>query len=104
MDVIKFSILEKLLLAKKRLKLGIHLPNAVYNNQSCHILTVLFDRIDQLRVPEYNIYSNTLIYTNVLIYTLLRGCGSPSTHTSGRGGGLDIVASSTFSTCDVDKM
>ena len=43
------------------------LPNAGYDNQSCPILTDLFNQIDRLRVTQYNIYSDTLLYTNVLI-------------------------------------
>ena len=39
----KFSILDKYLLAKKRPKLGIHITNAGDDNQSCHILTVIFN-------------------------------------------------------------
>ena len=46
----KESILTKSLLAKKRPKLGIQLPNAGDNNQSCRLLTVIFYRIDQLRI------------------------------------------------------
>ena len=49
-DVSKWSILTKLLPAKKRLKLGIQIPNAGDDNISCHILTVLFDQIEQLRI------------------------------------------------------
>ena len=64
-----FSILDKLLLAKKRPKLGIQLINAEDDNQSCHISLVLFDIIYQLRVLKYNLYSSTLFYTNVLIST-----------------------------------
>ena len=67
-----------LLLAKKRPKLGIQLRNAGDDNQSCRILTVLFKRIDRLRVPKYNIYSSTLFYTNVSISTSLRVCGPPN--------------------------
>ena len=37
----KLSLLAKLLLAKKRPKLVIQLPNAGDDNQSCRILTVL---------------------------------------------------------------
>ena len=46
----KFSILAQLLLAKKYPKLGIQIPNAGYDNQSCHLLTVIFNLIDWLRV------------------------------------------------------
>ena len=52
------------------------LPNAGDDNQSCRILTVLFNRIDWLWVQQYNIYSSTLFYTNVLISTLIRGCAT----------------------------
>ena len=34
---------------------------------------VLFNKIKQLRIPGYNIYSSTLLYKNVSIYTALRG-------------------------------
>ena len=44
------SILTKLLLAKKSPKLGIQLPNGGYDNQSCRILTVILNRIEQLRI------------------------------------------------------
>ena len=47
----------KILLALKRPKLGIQLPNSGYHNQSCHILTVIF----------------TLFYTNVSISTSIHG-------------------------------
>ena len=47
----KLSILAKLLLAKKRPRLGLQLPNAGDDNQSCHILTVIVNRVDRLRVP-----------------------------------------------------
>ena len=52
----------------------VQLPNAGYDNQSCRILTVIFNRINQLQVIKYNIYSNTLIYTNVTTATALWGC------------------------------
>ena len=45
------SILDKLLLVLKHPKLGIQLPNAVDDNQSCHILTVIFNKIVQLQIP-----------------------------------------------------
>ena len=67
------SILDKLLLVKKCPKLGIQIPNAGDDNQSCRILTVLFNQIDQLQVPRYNLYSSTLFYTNVSISISLHG-------------------------------
>ena len=45
-DSANFSILAKLLLAKKYPKLGIQLLNAGDDNQSCLILTGFFNRID----------------------------------------------------------
>ena len=60
--------------AKKGPKLGIQIPNAGDDNQSCHTLTVIFDQSDWLRVPKYNIYSSNLFYTNVSISTSLQGC------------------------------
>ena len=71
----------KLLLAKKFPKLGIQLPNPGDENQSCHILTVLCNQIDQLRVPKYNLYSSTLSYKNILISKLLRGCALETNET-----------------------
>ena len=68
----KYSILDKLLLAEKCPKLGKHLPNAGYDNQSCRILTFL-NPIHQKRIPKYNIYSGILFYTNVSISTALQG-------------------------------
>ena len=44
---------------KKIPKLGVHLPNDGDDNQSCHILTVIFDQIDWLQVPKYNLYGGT---------------------------------------------
>ena len=41
--IFKLYILDKLLLAKKRPKLGIQLPNSGDDNQSCCILTVIFN-------------------------------------------------------------
>ena len=35
------------------------------DNQSCHISTVIFIRIYQLHITEYNIYMCTLFYKNV---------------------------------------
>ena len=61
----------KLLLALKCPKLGVQLPNAGDDNQSCRILTVIFNRIEQLRIPKYNLYSSTFFYTNVSISTAL---------------------------------
>ena len=60
-----------LLLAKKQPKLGIQLPNAEYENQSCCILMVIFNQINWLQAPQYNLYSGALFYTNVTISTLL---------------------------------
>ena len=71
----KFSILAKLLPAKKCPKLGIQLSNAEYDNQSCHMLTALFHIIHILLVTKYNIYSSNLFYTNVSISTSLWGGG-----------------------------
>ena len=50
----------------------IQLPNAGDDTRSFRILTVLFNRIDRLQVPNYNLYSVTLFYTNVSISTWLR--------------------------------
>ena len=36
-----------LLLAEKHPRLGIQLPNTRHENQSCHILKVIFNRIEQ---------------------------------------------------------
>ena len=47
----KFSILDKLLLAKEHPKLGILLPNYGGDNQSCHILKVIFNKIYWLKFP-----------------------------------------------------
>ena len=69
----KFSILARLLLAKKCPKLGIQFPNAGYDNQSFHMLMVIFNRIEHQWIPKYNIYSITIFYTNVSTYTSLRG-------------------------------
>ena len=69
----KFSILAKLLLAKKHPKLGIQLPNAGDENRGFHMLTVIIRLIYWLWVTEYNIYSSNLFYTNVSISTSLRG-------------------------------
>ena len=46
----KLLILTKLLLALKRPKLGIQLPNAGDNNESYYILTVIFNQIKQLHI------------------------------------------------------
>ena len=35
---------------------------------------VIFNRIEQLQILQYNLYSITLIYTNVPISTVLQGC------------------------------
>ena len=51
-------------------KIGIQLPTSVDDNQSCHILTVIFNLIDQLPVQLFNIYSSTLFYKNVSISTV----------------------------------
>ena len=67
----QFSILAKLLLAKIP-KLGIQLPNAGDDKQSCRILTVIFNQIDQSQIMNYNLYSSTLFYTNVSISKALR--------------------------------
>ena len=69
----QFLIFVKFLLAEKCPKLGIQLPNAGDDNQSCRILTVLFNRTEQLHTMYYNIFSSTLIYTNVMIATSLQG-------------------------------
>ena len=42
----KLSHLPQLILPKQLPKLVIHLPNAVNDNQSCHIFMVIFDQID----------------------------------------------------------
>ena len=70
----KSYILDKLLLAKKLPKLGIQIPNAGDDNQSCLIWTVIFNQINWIRVPRYTIYSFTLFYTNVSISTFLWWC------------------------------
>ena len=49
----------KLLPDLKRPKLGVQITNSGDDNQSCRILTVIFNWIDQLQVPKYNIYSGT---------------------------------------------
>ena len=41
------------------------------NNQSCHVLMAIFDIIDQLQLPKYNLYSSTLFYTHLFISTAL---------------------------------
>ena len=69
-----FSILAKLLLAKKCPKWGIRIPNAGDDNQGCRILTVILNRIDWLWVMKYNLYSINLLYTNESISTSLWGC------------------------------
>ena len=49
--ILKLSILTKILLAKKRPKLlGIQRPSSGDDNQSCHILTVLFNQTEQLLI------------------------------------------------------
>ena len=63
----------KLLLAKKYPKLGKQIPNAGDDDQSCHILTVLFDRIDRLRVPQFNLFSSNLFY--IQMYRFIHSCG-----------------------------
>ena len=72
-EVSKFSILAKLLPDLKRPKLGVQIPNSGDDNQSCRILTVIFNWIDRLQVPKYNSYSGTLIYINLTIDTSMRG-------------------------------
>ena len=67
-------------------KLGIQLPNAGDDNQSYHILTVIFNLIGWLRVPEYNVYSSTILYKNVLISTYLWGCANIKLHISTKTG------------------
>ena len=68
------SILTNILLAKKRPKLGIQLPNAGDDNQSCLMLMVIFNTIEHLQILYYNLYNSHLIYTNVMIVTALRWC------------------------------
>ena len=51
----------KLLLAKKRPKLGIQLPNAGDDNQSCRILTVLF--IELIGSGFRSIISTVVLYS-----------------------------------------
>ena len=58
-------MLVRLLLAKKRPRLGIQLHKAIDDNQSCHILMVILDRIYKLRVLKYNLYSSTFFYTYI---------------------------------------
>ena len=70
------QILTKSWLAQKHPKYGIHLPNAGDDNQSCRILTVLFNWINQLRIKKYNLCSINLFYTNVSISTVLRRCAA----------------------------
>ena len=57
-------------------KRGSYANNAGHDNQSCHILTVIFNRIEQLGIPKYNLYPSTLYYTNISIPTGLRVCGN----------------------------
>ena len=71
------QILTQLLPAKKRPKLGIHIPNAGDENQSCHILTVFLNLIEKLGILYYNIYIGTLIYTNATVATALQGVCVP---------------------------
>ena len=80
----KLSILVELLFAKKGPKLGIQLPNAGDDNQCCFMLTVLFNRIDQLQFLQYNLYISTLFYTNVSISTSLWVCVQPMYNTPRR--------------------
>ena len=68
-----FPILTELLLAKRRPKLGIQLPNAGNDNQSCPILMFIFNQINHLWILYYNLYSITLIYTNETIATESQG-------------------------------
>ena len=68
----KFGLSDYLL--KKRPKLGIQLPNDGDDKKSFHILMVLFNRTQQLRSSQYNIYSITLFCTNVLISSVLWRC------------------------------
>ena len=44
------------------------------------MLTVPFNQINWLQVPQYNLYSSTAFYTNVLISTFFRGCGQACTN------------------------
>ena len=37
-------------------------PHTGYNNCICHILMVIFNRIERLRIPKYILYSITLFY------------------------------------------
>ena len=60
-------------LLKKRPKLGIQIPNAGDGNQSCHILTVIFNRIKQLRILKYDLYFSNFFYINVSFSTALQG-------------------------------
>ena len=60
----------------KRPKVGIQLPNSGDDNQGCHILRVIFNQMDRLRVTQYNIYSGTLFYTNLSNFTSLQVCGN----------------------------
>ena len=59
-------------LLKKHPRLGTQLHNAVDENQSCHILPVNFNQIDQQQIPEYIIYSSTLLYKCIYFYIGLR--------------------------------
>ena len=73
-DFSKVSIFTKLLLALKLPKLGIQLPNAGDDNQSCCILTVIVNKIEQLNILQYNLYSSNSIYKNPTIATAPRVC------------------------------
>ena len=57
----KLSILAMLLLAQKRPKLGIWLPNAGYDNQSCHILTVILIKL--ISYGYHSIISTVVLYS-----------------------------------------
>ena len=65
----KLLILDKLSISKKHPKLGIQLYKDRCDNQSCHILTVIFNLITQLRFKEYNVYNSNLFYTNITTST-----------------------------------
>ena len=69
-----FQFLLSYYLLKKLPKLGIHVPNAGDDNQSCLVLTVIFNQIEQLRILQYTIYSSNLIHRNVTIATSIQGC------------------------------
>ena len=64
----QFLIFVKFLLAEKCPKLGIQLPNAGDDNQSCHILTIIFIRIDWF---GFRSIISTLVLYSIQMYQFL---------------------------------